>query len=132
MNYILDTHTFLWSIFNSKRLPTHLKEIILNSDNSIYISSITFWEISLKYSLGKLELENVLPDDLPSVSKEAGFEILDITFEELASFYKLPAIGHKDPFDRLIIWQAINNDITVISQDIKFQDYKKFGLKIIW
>jgi PIN domain nuclease of toxin-antitoxin system len=132
MNYLLDTHTFLWTIFNKNKLTKEATVILLDQRNTIYISKISFWEISLKFALGKISFHNVSPEALPDVALKSGFEILDLTVHELASFHRLKKSTHKDPFDRLIIWQAINNKFTLISKDKTFQDYKNFGLKVIW
>jgi len=123
---------FFWAVFDSPKLSVKSKEIILNPGNSIYVSAITFWEISLKYSLGKLELSNISPEALPLISQESGFELLELSAIDSASFYKLPNIKHKDPFDRIIIWQSINNSLILISKDSSLQDYKEFGLRFIW
>ena len=93
---------------------------------------ITYWEISLKYSIGKLELEGIKPDELPNKAQEIEIETLEISEEETSTFYKLPKLKHKDPFDRLIIWQAINNDLVLISRDREISNYKKFGLELLW
>jgi PIN domain nuclease of toxin-antitoxin system len=132
MNYLLDTHTFLWAIFDTQKLSREAKEVILNPQNSVYVSLITFWEISLKYSLGKLELENISPEELPVVSKEAGFETLPLSEKEVSSFHHLTRTSHKDPFDRLIIWQAIHNDLILISKDRRLSAYQESGLQITW
>jgi PIN domain nuclease of toxin-antitoxin system len=132
MNYLIDTHVFLWSIFDSKKLSPVAYEEMMSMNNNVYVSLITFWEISLKFNLGKLDLVNVLPDDLPSLTLEAGFEILGLKPDDVASFYQLPKYSHKDPFDRLIIWQSIQNKMTLISNDSKFGEYKNLGLKILW
>jgi PIN domain nuclease of toxin-antitoxin system len=105
---------------------------MLNADNSIYVSLITFWEVSIKYSLGKIGLKDITPEELPAVSKEAGFETLILSEKDVASFYKLPRHNHKDPFDRLIIWQAIHNDLVLLSKDRQIADYKEFGLRFTW
>ena len=131
MNYLLDTHSFLWCLFSSDKLSAKAKEILLNDENTIYVSVVTFWEISLKYNLGKLKLTNVLPDALPELSIESGFEILSLSEKDAASFFKLPRISHSDPFDRLLIWQAIRNNVTIITRDEAFKAYEKFGLKKI-
>jgi PIN domain nuclease of toxin-antitoxin system len=132
MNYLLDTHTFLWAIFDSKKLSKNAKELILNPGNSIYVSLITFWEISLKYALGKLELENILPEELPVVSRESGFLTLLLSEKEVSSFHHLPRSSHKDPFDRLIVWQAIQNDFILISKDRRISEYLESGLRFTW
>ena len=132
MNYILDTHVFLWSLFDTKKLSKDTTNIILNIENNIFISVITFFEIALKYNLSKIKLKNIIPEDLPSIAKKTGFDILELRPEVASSFYILPKIKHKDPFNRLIIWQSIQNKMTLISKDSEFEDYKKLGLKIIW
>lgn len=132
MNYLLDTHVLLWAIFDSGKLSPRIKSLLLNPENTIYVSLISFWEISLKYSLGKLELDDIMPDAIPGFSREAGFKTLALSEDDVASFYNLPRLAHKDPFDRLIIWQAINNDLTLISKDEKLSDYEEFGLTITW
>jgi PIN domain nuclease of toxin-antitoxin system len=132
MNYLLDTHTFLWAIFDTQKLSKEAKKVILNPQNSIYVSLITFWEISLKYSLGKLELKNISPGELPVVYREAGFETLPLSVEEVSSFHNLTRSSHKDPFDRLIIWQAIHNDLILISKDRRLSAYQESGLRITW
>lgn len=132
MKYLLDTHTFLWVIFDDEKLSEKAKAAIRNLDNEIYVSVITYWEISLKYSIGKLELEGITPDELPKQAIEVGIETLEISEDVASTFYKLPKINHKDPFDRLIIWQAIRMNMILISKDKKIADYQKSGLKILW
>jgi len=132
MKCIIDTHVLLWSLFNSSLLSEKASEIILNDKNDIYVSIISFWEISLKYNIGKISLKNVLPDELPQYVKKSGFEILNIDEEIVSTFYKLPKISHSDPFDRLIIWQTIQKNMTLISKDSEFNRYNKYGLKVLW
>lgn len=132
MNFILDTHSLLWSLFDHKQISKTAYENIINPNNAVYVSIISFWEIAIKYSIGKLTLKNVLPDELPDYAEKAGFEIFQISPLEVSTFYKLPKIKHKDPFDRLIVWQCIKNDICLISKDKELFEYKDYGLKITW
>lgn len=132
MNYLLDTHVLLWTLFESRKLSPKIKNIILNTENNIMVSIFSFWEISLKYGLGKISLNNVKPDDLPEIAQKAGMELLFADPIELASFYKLPKTYHKDPFDRIIIWQCIQNDYILLSKDIQMQQYLDFGLNVTW
>ena len=90
------------------------------------------WEIALKYGIGKLQLENITPEEIPLKSKEINIDTLILSEKEVSTFYKLPKIRHKDPFDRLIIWQAINENMTLISKDKAMKEYKKFGLDVLW
>ena len=132
MRYLLDTHSFLWAVFSPEKLSESAKENVREQENEIAVSVVTFWEISLKYALGKLELVGTKPEDLPEAAEEMGIDILQVRPYETASFYKLPKLAHKDPFDRLIIWQAIQRKMILISRDREFRAYRKFGLKIHW
>ena len=132
MKYLLDTHVLLWTLFDSSKLPESIKEIIFNSQNEIYVSSISFWEISIKYGVGKLKLEKILPEELPIYSKKAGFEIINLDENVASSFHKLPRKSHFDPFDRMLIWQSIKNNMTIISKDEKFKEYQSQGIKLVW
>lgn len=132
MKYMLDTHTFLWVLFDDEKLSAKSKDIIQNINNEIVVSKITYWEISLKYAIGKLELKNIMPEELPDKANEINISSIDITDAEVASFYQLPLIKHKDPFDRFIIWQAINRNLPLITKDKMISEYEKFGLKTIW
>jgi PIN domain nuclease of toxin-antitoxin system len=131
MKYLADTHIFLWALLEPKKLSAKARKILLSQENSVFISVISFWEISLKYALGKLELRGVSPDELPDFASQTGFEILDLRFEDAASFYQLSRVTHKDPFDRMIIWQALRNDMTLISKDKELAGYQKLGLRIV-
>jgi PIN domain nuclease of toxin-antitoxin system len=107
------------------------KEILLDTTIIKYVSKINFWEIALKYSLGKLELRGAVPEKLLAASVDAGYELLDISSEDLATSYKLPRVkNHRDPFDRLLIWQCIRNDLAFITADRRIKEYQKFGLKL--
>ena len=132
MNCLLDTHAFLWAAFSPVKLSAKAKKEIRAADNRICLSTISFWEISLKYALGKIELKNCTPDDMPEIAKQLHFEIIAPTAHETASFHRLPKVKHKDPFDRMIIWQAIQHPLVLISKDAGFPEYEAFGLKVLW
>ncbi len=132
MKLLLDTHTLLWSLFDRQQLSNTARESILDPENAVYASVISFWEISLKYNLGKLSLKKIKPDELPYYAEKSGYEILEISPGDASSFYRLPVMRHKDPFDRLIIWQAMKNDMALATRDKEISDYLKYGLKIIW
>ncbi|XOF33452.1 MAG: type II toxin-antitoxin system VapC family toxin [Candidatus Electrothrix sp. YB6] len=132
MKYLLDTHVLLWALFEDEKLSDRAEAEISNPNNRIFISIVSYWEISLKYGIGKLELNGITPEELVHASREIGFETLNIAEKEVAAFYRLPKIRHKDPFDRLIIWQAINRKLTLISKDRMIREYKEFGLKFLW
>lgn len=132
MKYILDTHTLLWVLFEDEKLSEKAKVTLKDPGNEILVSIVSYWEISLKYTLNKLELQGIVPEELPQKAKEINIETLEISEEEASSFYHLPRQKHKDPFDRLIIWQAIHRKIPLISKDKPIKEYQYFGLEILW
>ena len=132
MKYLLDTHTLLWAVFEPDKLTEKVEKLIQDPTNQVFVSVISFWEISLKYNIGKLELINTSPETLPEIAEEMGIEILDVKSDEAASFYKLPRLAHKDPFDRMVIWQAVLRKMMLVSGDREFRQYRQYGLRLVW
>ena len=133
MIFLLDTHTFIWATLNTKNLSKKCKEIIFNKNNEIYVSTVSFWEISLKTRIKKFAFDNINILDFPEYARKMNFSIIDMQENETITFHKLPLKNnHKDPFDRMLIWQAITKKMTIISKDELFEQYKKDGLKLIW
>jgi len=132
MKYLFDTHAFLWSVFNPEKLSSPVRKIFHETKTSIALSVVTFWEISLKYEMGKLVLTNCLPDDLVKISDKLSFDLLELAPAQAAGFHQLPRKTHKDPFDRMIVWQAIQNKCTLVSKDGELNSYREFGLKTFW
>jgi PIN domain nuclease of toxin-antitoxin system len=130
MTYLLDTHYLIWAIADSKKISKKVHSLMVNSDNRIIVSTISFWEISLKSSLRKLTIEGFHPEELPAACEQVGFEILTLTASDSSSFHLLKSVHHKDPFDRMLIWQAIRNKFTLISADEQINKYASEGLKI--
>ena len=122
VRYLLDTHTLLWFIAEDKQLSSSGQRLILDSSSEVFISIASLWEIAIKINIGKLALnkpfEQAFPDELDS----HGIEILDITVDTFAQLTTLP-LHHRDPFDRLIIAQAIVEGIPIISKDEAFDLY---------
>ncbi len=131
MKVLIDTQIILHSIFDDSKLSQNELEVLQATDNEIVCCSISLFEISLKYSIGKLKLNGIFPDKIPTVILKSGFSIENIDYETLSSFYKLPRDIHKDPFDRMIIWYAIEKGYFLMSQDDTFEKYTKYGLKLI-
>ncbi len=131
MKYLLDTHYLLWSLFEPEKIPVSIVNIIENEEDEKYVSGISLWEISLKYSIGKLELYGTNPEDLYDSLLEAGFKVLSLKNIDAATFFRLPLQeDHKDPFDRLLIWQAIQNNLIFLTKDKKIEQYRKIGLRL--
>ena len=131
MQYLIDTHTFLWFVANAKELSKVAKRLIEDPANDIFISIASLWEISIKNSLGKLAINGKyesVADDLTDNS----IEILPINFAHTVQQNCLP-FHHRDPFDRIIISQAIVENVDFISADIIFDDYLRgLSVKRIW
>ena len=129
---LLDTHSFLWAAMEPQRLSAKMRKTIADPANQINLSSVTLWEISLKFALGKLELSGCSPEDLLSIAREMRLEIVMPSAEEAVGFHRLPRRAHKDPFDRMLIWQCLQRDWAFVTRDQGLDDYKALGLRIIW
>ncbi|MBP5448864.1 MAG: type II toxin-antitoxin system VapC family toxin, partial [Spirochaetales bacterium] len=113
MCYLLDTHAILWYLYGDSRLSETARKII--ESNNCYFSYASFWEISIKQSKNKLEFNHTV-FEIDEMCKQAGFSKLQITladFDKVRNLQFQDNIKHNDPFDRLLISQAINNDMTI-------------------
>ena len=127
MNFLLDTHVLIWYIDGDERLGERVITVIENKENMVYVSKASLWEIAIKISIGKLGI-SIPFDDLENLLKVHDFSILDYNFMSLKELITLP-FHHSDPFDRLIISQAITGDFTIITHDRAFDDYAVTILK---
>lgn len=123
MKLLLDTHTFIWFIEGNEKLSTEIKKLIESTNNQRFLSIASLWEMTIKTSLGKLYLYS----DLNLLVKEHiygnAIDILPIKTPTLTILQNLP-FYHKDPFDRLIISQALADDLILLSKDEIFQSYQ--------
>ena len=127
MNVLLDSHAIIWFITDDSNLPLKSKQIIENKDNTCYISIATFWEIGIKNSLGRLNLDADLKAIFKVIEK-TGFDILPITLNHILKSAELDFF-HQDPFDRIIIAQAITENLIVITKD---QYFTKYPISLCW
>lgn len=132
MKYLLDTHILLWMLFEPEKLSKKVKKILKDESNEIFASVISLWEISLKYQLNKLLIDSIEPEEILQALKEADINIKELSPESALTFYKLTKKSHKDPFDRMLIWEAIRNNYIFLSKDRALEEYKKEGLKYIF
>ncbi|MBP6002109.1 MAG: type II toxin-antitoxin system VapC family toxin [Pyrinomonadaceae bacterium] len=130
MRLLLDTHAFLWTISEVSRLPPLARRTIEDKSNQVFVSAVSLWEISIKVRIGKLRLG--WDDDLVTAATNAGIETLPLTPEEAASYGDLAEPSHKDPFDRMLIWQAINRKLVLVSGDSTFKRFESDGLALLW
>ena len=133
MTCLLDTHTFIWAISDTNKLSEHAFKMIKSNDNEIFVSVVSFWEIALKTSIKKFSFDGVIINDLPEYARKMDFRIFDMKAREACTYANLPLKNnHKDPFDRMIIWQAITENMALISKDKMFVQYQENGLQLIW
>jgi PIN domain nuclease of toxin-antitoxin system len=128
MNYLLDTHTFLWFLEGNSNLSEKARTIIENPENNNFISIASIWEVAVKMSIGKLRLD-IKIEDLKTEILRNNFEILPLDFEHIIELSRLKEI-HKDPFDRIIISQAVSEKLVILSKDANFSIYK--NVKTLW
>ena len=124
---LLDTHTFLWFIDGNDNLSSKALENIENENAQNFISIVSLWEIAIKLSLGKLEV-NIPFKQIEDVVFKNNFQILPISFTDLLKLSELP-FHHRDPFDRLLIAQCINNEMIFLSKD---ENVFKYNVSVIW
>ena len=132
MNYLIDTHCFLWSLFSPGKLSRRVTDVLKDGANTIHVSAVSFWEIAIKHTIGKLRLTGIGPAQLPDSARAANYELLSLEPDEAAAFHRLPVHTHRDPFDRLLVWQAIERSMTLLSRDKTLAQYGEQGLRIDW
>jgi len=132
MKYLADTHILLWFATDIAQLSKKITSILDDDESILYFSAASFWEISIKLSLGKLDLRGYRPEEFRQFLLEQTFRELAIDAELATSVYRLSVKdNHRDPIDRLLIWQAIQGHFALLSADHKFDQYKTDGLKLI-
>ncbi|MCF0056939.1 type II toxin-antitoxin system VapC family toxin [Dyadobacter sp. CY356] len=125
--YLLDTHTLLWMQDDNKNLSPLAKKILSDGNSQLYVSIASFWEVTIKLSLRKLELEYTI-DELFTACEITNIVILPIEIAFLKELHSLPFF-HKDPFDRIIAATALSLDLSIITID---EYIKRYNLKTIW
>jgi PIN domain nuclease of toxin-antitoxin system len=123
---LLDTHTFYWFITDDEKLPAVTKEMI-ETEEHVFVSIASFWEMAIKESLGKLLLPTTVRDLMEDCA-EYEFSILPINGLHLNRLKELPFI-HRDPFDRILICQSQEEDLTIVTVD---SNIVKYDVKTIW
>jgi PIN domain nuclease of toxin-antitoxin system len=122
MKLLLDTHIFLWFINGDSRLPASTLAAIRDPGNQIYLSAISFWEVAVKYQLGKLPLPDSPEIFLPAYCSLHRIQLLPLEPECITELLTLPSI-HRDPFDRMLISQALHHGLTLVSEDALVRSY---------
>ncbi len=127
MGYILDTNALIFYLYNPEQLSKAAVDIVYNEDNKIYVSIVSLWEIAIKTSIGKLEIKNSI-EEIAGICLKYKIELLAINPQHLDWIANLPQI-HGDPFDRLIISQALAENLTIVTKD---SIIPKYEVNTIW
>jgi PIN domain nuclease of toxin-antitoxin system len=122
MKLILDTHIFLWFISGAARLPIFMRDAIRDPQNGVYLSVASLWEIIIKNKIGKLSLPQAPEVYIPKQRQRHRIKSLAITESAIKQLTALPPL-HRDPFDRILISQALNGNMTVVTVDKAIQAY---------
>jgi len=128
MRLLLDTHTLLWWLAENPSLPASARKLIANKNNDVLVSAASAWEIATKVRLGKLSIALDLAHDFTAHLQRERFETLAVSAEHSIRAGLLPG-PHKDPFDRMLIAQALAENLAIVSNDVVFDGY---GVKRVW
>lgn len=118
MNLLLDTHAVLWWLDDDPTLSDAARAEISDPENTVYLSAVAVWEMRIKQGIGKLDL----PDDFDEVLDGQAFSKLPVTVDHAHTIAGLPAI-HRDPFDRMLVAQAVVEGMTIVTRDRRIAEY---------
>ena len=121
MDLLLDTHAFIWFMEGDDSLPEKSINAIKNISNNCFVSAASLWEIAIKVSLKKIELQSDF-DKIIHFIADNDIDILSITFDHLQKLLTIP-FYHRDPFDRIIIAQGLSENFTIVTKDKNFESY---------
>ena len=127
MKFLIDTHVLVWYLDGNKKLRDKTRDLINDDDNVIIVSIASLWELAIKINLKKINTEINLPD-VQAYILEREFTMLNIYFKHLNALTALPT-HHGDPFDRLLIAQALTEDLTIISAD---EEFRAYPVSVVW
>jgi len=122
---LIDTHALLWALASPGRLPARVRDALRAPSNTVYVSAASVWEIAIKAALGKVTADI---DELTSAATDVGFEGLSVTIAHAQRVRRLPD-HHRDPFDRMLIAQAAEEGLTVVTRDREFVQYR---VQVMW
>ena len=132
MRLLLDTHTFIWALSDPEKIAPAATDAIGDPDNMVSVSSVSFWEIAIKLRNGRLAPIGTPGANIVEAAKSMGFLPIELTPNEAADHGQLTEDTHFDPFDRMLIWQEIHRDMTLVSCDREFNKFKADGLRLLW
>lgn len=127
-SYLLDTHSLLWFMAGDEHLSRRAREIMEDVENSLLLSTASLWKIAIKVSLGKLPLNEPYETLIPRQLRQLGIDVVQPEIADYVAVTKLP-FHHRDPFDRLIIAQALQRELPIVGRDLSFGAY---GVQMQW
>lgn len=128
MKYLLDTGVWLWSVGDPARMPPATREVLGDRSQEIFLSAVTSWEVAIKAATGKLELPEPPTTYVPSRMVMQGLRPLPVSHQHALAVFRIPH-HHRDPFDRLLMAQALVEDLTILTAD---REFKKYDVPILW
>ena len=128
MTYLLDTMVWIWALDAYERLNAKARQVLEDREGELYLSPVTTWELSIKMQIGRLEFPGSPASSIPAFMAQQGVRPLLITHAHAAKVYELPPL-HKDPFDRMLIAQALVENLTLLTADRVF---RKYDVPILW
>ncbi len=128
MKILLDTCSFLWILADAPQLSFDAVDLFTSPENDVYLSSVSAWEIAVKHSLGRLPLPEAPTEFVPSMRDDHGIESLSLDEESTLYVSRLPSY-HKDPFDRMLVCQAIIHDLVILTPD---EEIRQYPIKSKW
>ena len=128
MRLLLDTHAFLWWVEGTPPVGRRARTALANPDNEVLVSLASCWELAIKLSLGKLRLAHRLDRFIPEQLRLNGFSLLEVRLVHVVRVADLP-FRHRDPFDRLLVSQALEENLTIVSADRVF---RRYGVAVMW
>lgn len=128
MKYLLDTMVWIWALDAYERLNAKARQVLEEPEDELYLSPVTTWELSIKMRIGRLEFPGTPASSVPAFMAQQGVRPLLLTHAHAAKVYDLPP-RHKDPFDRMLIAQALVEKMTILTADRAF---RKYEVPVLW
>ena len=128
MKLLLDTCTFLWAIEGGARIPGATRDLLAATENDVFLSSVSAWEIAVKHALGRLPMPAPPDRYVPAQRASRGISMLALDEESALQLAKLPAL-HRDPFDRMLVCQALVGGLTIVTPD---PEIARYPVRILW
>lgn len=132
MKYLIDTHILIWLAISPETISRSIFDIIENPDNEIYVSTVSLWEIAIKLSVNKLDLQGVDITDLVKMCNDQNINIVEFPIAAVQKYSQLPMKdNHRDPFDRALISICLSDGYVFLSHDSKIAQYQIDGLRLV-